>query len=91
MQSRSQLRNFFALMTSAALLCACSTTPVSAWQRGNLAKKQMQRDSSGLHSNSTPTHRRKVPPAAIQWAAVAVVVTEHRLTARQRSMEKYRA
>lgn len=33
-----------------ALLGACSVTPVSAWQRGNLAKKQMVRDAAGLHS-----------------------------------------
>ena len=31
-------------------LAACSITPVSPWQRGNLAKKQMVRDSGGLHN-----------------------------------------
>jgi len=50
MKARRQLRNVSALMTTVVLLCACSTTPVSAWQRGNLAKKQMVRDASGLHS-----------------------------------------
>jgi len=50
MKARRQLGNASALMIITALLCACSTTPVSAWQRGNLAKKQMVRDASGLHS-----------------------------------------
>lgn len=38
------------LVLITALLGACSVTEVSAWQRGNLAKKQMVRDSGGLHT-----------------------------------------
>jgi hypothetical protein len=38
------------LIAATLSLVACAAEPVSAWQRGNLAKKQMVRDSSPLHS-----------------------------------------
>lgn len=50
MKTTQHIRNALTLTLAITLLAACSVTPVSAWQRGNLAKKQMVRDSSGLNN-----------------------------------------
>jgi LPS O-antigen subunit length determinant protein (WzzB/FepE family) len=50
MRTASKIKIIIMAALAIALLEACSVTPVSAWQRGNLAKQQMVRDAAGLHS-----------------------------------------